>query len=278
MMAELADSAEHESAEREAGMTVLEHLQELRKRLVLALLGTVPGIAVAWYFKEILLEFLLAPLSRAWLALGIMQPAIHFANPVDPLIAYLKIAIVAGLLFSSPWIFWQIWAFVAPGLYRREKRLAVPFVIASTVFFCGGAFFGYGAVFPPAFELFLGMAGTLPQGSMDLQATIMLREYLNLATRLLVAFGVVFEIPVAIAFLSLAGLVNWKQLLRFGRIWIVLSAVLAALLTPPEITSQLMMLVPLVSLYFISIGVAYLLGPKPDAEPHGDAEDEGMAE
>ena len=277
MIAELPESAEREDAEQDAGMTVLEHLQELRKRLALALLGTVPGIAVAWYFKETLLEFLLVPLSRAWLALGMKEPVIHFSNPVDPFIAYLKIAIVAGLLFSSPWIFWQIWAFVAPGLYRRERQLAIPFVVGSTVFFCGGAFFGYGAVFPPAFELFLSMAGTLPQGSMDLQATIMLNEYLNLATRLLLAFGVVFEIPVAIAFLSLAGLVNWKQLLRFGRIWVVLSAVLAAMLTPPEISSQLMMLVPLVSLYFLSIGIAYLLGPKPESEPTGGDADEGMA-
>lgn len=276
-MAELPRADGRDSAEQDAGMTVLEHLQELRKRLILALLGTVPGIAVAWYFKEILLEFLLAPLARAWLRLGMEEPVIHFANPVDPFIAYLKIAIVAGLLFSSPWVFWQVWAFVAPGLYRREKRLAIPFVVGSTVFFCGGAFFGYGAVFPPAFELFLGMSGSLPQGSMDLQPTIMLTEYLNLATRLLLAFGVVFEIPVAIAFLSLAGLVNWKQLLRFGRIWVVLSAVMAALLTPPEVTSQLMMVVPLVGLYFLSIGIAYLLGPRPDQEPEGGDDDGGPA-
>jgi sec-independent protein translocase protein TatC len=277
-MAELPESAGgEETPEQETGMTVFEHLQELRKRLILALLGTVPGMVVAWYFKEILLEFLLAPLSRAWMALGMPEPVIHFANPVDPFIAYLKIAIVAGLLFSSPWIFWQIWAFVAPGLYRREKRLAIPFVIGSTVFFCGGAFFGYGAVFPPAFELFLGMAGTLPQGSIDLQPTIMLTEYLNLATRLLLAFGVVFEIPVAIAFLSLAGLVNWKQLLKFGRVWVVMSAVLAAMLTPPEISSQLMMLVPLVVLYFLSIGLAYLLGPRPQAEPGDGDQNQGVA-
>jgi sec-independent protein translocase protein TatC len=276
-MAELPESSGPEIPEQDAGMTVLEHLQELRKRLILALLGTVPGIAAAWYFREVLLEFLLAPLTRAWLRLGMKEPVIHFANPVDPFIAYLKIAIVAGLLFSSPWVFWQVWAFVAPGLYRREKRLAVPFVIGSTIFFCGGAFFGYGAVFPPAFELFLGMSGTLPQGSIDLQPTIMLDQYLNLATRLLLAFGVVFEIPVAIAFLALAELVNWKQLLRFGRIWVVVAAILAAALTPPDVSSQLMMLVPLVALYFLSIGIAYLLGPRPGAEEGGDGGGEGLA-
>jgi len=244
-------------------MTLLDHLSELRVRLVRALLGLVPGVVVAWAYRAELLEWLVAPMSKAWRQLGLGEPTIHFANPVDLFVAYMQIAIVFGLLASSPWVFWQVWGFIAPGLYSREKRFAIPFVLASTLFFVGGALFGYSMVFPPAFEQFLGMAGSLPENTVRVQATIMIDEYMAFTTRLLLAFGLVFEVPVVVAFLAMAGLVNWKQLLMFGRWWVLIASVLAAFLTPPDVGSQMMMLVPLVVLYYLSVGVAYVLGPKP---------------
>jgi sec-independent protein translocase protein TatC len=201
-------------------------------------------------------------------------PTVHFANPVDPFVAYTKLSIICGLLFASPWVFYQLWAFVAPGLYKRERNLAIPFVLASTIFFAGGAFFGYAVVFPAGFETLLGLSGMLPNSTIRVQPTIMLDEYMDFATHMLLAFGVVFEVPVIVTFLSLVGLVNWKQLYAFGRWWVVIASVIAAVLTPPDVGSQMMMLIPLVTLYFLSVGIAYFLGPKPPPEEKPEPEDE----
>ena len=244
-------------------MTIWEHLRELRTRLILALLGLIPGVVVAWWLRERLLDFLVAPLAKAWMHLGLGQPTLHFSNPVDPFVAYLRIAMIVGLIFASPWIAYQLWAFIAPGLYRRERLYAIPFALASALFFAGGAFFGYAFVFPIGFESLLGMSGMLPSKLVNVAPTIMIDEYLSFATQMLLGFGVVFEVPVVVAFLALAGLVNWKQLLSFGRWWVVLAAVLAGVLTPsPDVGSQLMMLTPLVVLYYAAVLIAYFIGPK----------------
>ncbi len=253
-------------------MTVLEHIGELRGRLIKALLGTIPGMWIAWTYKEYLLDFLLAPLAQAWRHLGLGAPTVHFSNPVDLFVAYMKITVIVGLMVASPWVFYQLWAFVAPGLYKRERMYAVPFVLASTIFFAGGAFFGYAVVFPAGFETLLGMSGELPSATIRVQPTIMLDEYMTFATRMLLAFGVVFEVPVIVTFLSLVGLVNWKQLLAFGRWWVVIASIIAAILTPPDVGSQMMMLVPLVVLYFLSVGLAYFLGPKVPPTPRKSAD------
>ncbi len=252
---------------RDVPMTVWEHLTELRTRLIRALLGTIPGIAAAWILRERLLDFMVAPLAKAWVRLGLGEPTLHFSNPVDPFVAYLRIAIVVGLIFTSPWIAYQVWAFISPGLYSREKAYAIPFALASAVFFAGGAFFGYAVVFPVGFESLLGMSGMLPSRLVKVAPTIMIDEYLSFATQMLLGFGVVFEVPVVVAFLALAGIVNWKQLLKFGRWWVLLASILAGVLTPsPDVGSQMMMLTPLVVLYFAAVGIAYLIGPKVEAK------------
>lgn len=247
-------------------MTVMEHLRELRKRLVLGVIGLIPGAVLGWTYKEPLLNAFLKPYSEAFERLGLGTPAIHFANPISPLMAYFKLSIIAGLMVGMPWIAWQVWRFIAPGLYPSERRYAIPFSFASTLFFCGGAWFGFEIVFPMAFDMLLGMSGDI--GGVTIQPTIMIDEYLAFATRMLLAFGTVFEIPVVVTLISAAGLVNWQQLLDFGRWWIVVAAVLSALLTPPDISSQLLMIIPLVVLYFLSVGVAYFVGPA--VEPKGD--------
>jgi len=260
-----------EEPSRDEPMTLMDHLSELRTRLVRSLLGTIPGITVAWIYRAELLEWLVAPMSKAWRQLGLGEPTLHFGNPVDLFVAYMQIAMVFGLLAASPWVFWQIWGFISPGLYSREKRYAIPFVAASTLFFVGGALFGYSMMLPAAFEQFLGMAGELPQGSIRVQPTIMIDEYMGFSTRLLLAFGLVFEVPVVVAFLAMAGMVNWKQLLNFGRWWVLIASVIAALLTPPDVGSQMLMLIPLVVLYYLSVGVAFFLGPKPNAAAPSNA-------
>lgn len=256
-----------ENPEDDEPMTIWEHIRELRTRLMRAVIALIPSTMLAWEYKEQLLSFLVKPLTKAWLSLGLGEPTLHFANPVDPFIAYMQIAIAVGFLGASPFIFYQLWMFIAPGLYAREKAYALPFVLASTLFFVGGAFFGYAVVFPLGFETLLAMGGMLPTGDLRVQPTIMITEYLGFATRMLLAFGLVFEVPVVIAFLALAGIVNWKQLIGFGRWWIVIAAVIAGILTPStDVGSQMMMLVPLIVLYYLGVLVAFLIGPKPDKE------------
>ena len=243
--------------EDDVEMTFFDHLGELRNRLVKALIGVVPFVVLAWAYKEAIFEFLKRPLDIACERDPVCDEiVIHVPNPTDPIVGYMLIAVIVGLILAGPWIFYQMWMFIAPGLYRRERRLAIPFVLVSTLFFVGGSFFGYYLVLPPAFELFMSFL------SEDIVPNFMLLDYLELSTRLLLAFGVVFEVPVVITFLSFAGIVNWKQLLGFTRWWIVISAVIAALLTPPDVGSMSMMLVPLVLLYLVSIFLAWLFGPK----------------
>jgi sec-independent protein translocase protein TatC len=255
-------------------MTVLEHLGELRSRLIKSLLGMIPGMMVAWEYRQNLLEFLLVPYTAAWHKLGLGKAIMNFSSPPEVLVVHMKIAVVCGLMFTSPWVFYQIWAFISPGLYKRERYYAVPFVLASTVFFVGGAFFAYRLMMPNMYEVLLGMGGELPGGSLVIQPMQMITDNIAFATNMLLAFGVVFEVPVVVTFLALAGIVNWRQLLSFGRWWAVIASVLAALLTPTaDAFTMLMMLGPLLVLYYFAVVLAYLFGPKPsrDQEAQGEA-------
>jgi sec-independent protein translocase protein TatC len=248
-------------------MTVLEHLGELRSRLIKALLGTLPAVIVCWHYRVELLGFLLEPFSIAYRRLGLGDKAVmNYSNPPEMFTSYMKIAIVCGLMLASPWVFYQVWAFIAPGLYRRERMYAIPFVVSSSVFFAGGAFFAYSALMPSMYETLLGMGGEIPQASLLIQPMMMITQNLAFATQVLLAFGVVFEVPVVVTFLALAGVVNWRQLLAFGRWWAVIASVLAAVLTPTaDAGSMLLMLVPLIVLYYLSVVLAYFFGPKVDA-------------
>ncbi|HEY2734038.1 MAG TPA: twin-arginine translocase subunit TatC [Polyangiales bacterium] len=253
-------------------MTVLEHLGELRGRLIKALLGVLPGMFIAWGYRDNLLEFLFTPFADAYVALKLGKPVMHFSNPPELFMVQMKIAIVAGLMFSSPWVFYQVWAFVAPGLYRRERRFAIPFVVASTVCFACGAFFAYKLFMGPMYEALLGMGGLLPGGAISIEPMMMITENISFATQVLLAFGVVFEVPVVVTFLALAGIVNWRQLLSFGRWWVVISSLLAAVLTPTaDAVSMMIMMAPMVILYFLAVGLAFLFGPKLPAKSDDSA-------
>lgn len=258
-------------------MTVLEHLGELRTRLIRALLGTLPSMFIAWEFRQQLLGFLMEPFNIAYRRLGLGDKAVmNYSHPPEMFTTYMKIAIVCGFMISSPWVFYQVWAFIAPGLYKRERLYAIPFVLASTLFFAGGAFFAYYALMPQMYETLLSMGGELPSG-LVIQPMMMITENLSFATQMLLAFGVVFEVPVVVTFLALAGIVNWKQLLSFGRWWVVIASVISAVLTPtPDAGSMLLMLVPLVVLYYLSVALAYAFGPKPEASS-GDDDKAGAA-
>jgi sec-independent protein translocase protein TatC len=268
-----AAQTEATGPDEDVPMTVLEHLGELRKRLIRSLLGTLPAMIVAWEYRTQLLAFLLEPFSIAYRRLGLGDKAVmNYSHPPEMFTTYMKISIVCGFMMSSPWVFYQVWAFIAPGLYKRERLYAIPFVLASTTFFLGGAFFAYQALMPQMYETLLGMGGEIGSSGLLIQPMMMISENLSFATQILLAFGVVFEVPVVVTFLALAGVVNWKQLLAFGRWWVVIASILSALLTPtPDAGSMMLMLVPLVVLYYASVLLAYLFGPKPDVDTSGGA-------
>lgn len=254
-------------------MTFGEHLEELRKRLKHAAYAVIVCTLVAYAFSEFLFAVLAQPLIKAWGEAGLGQPQLHFANPIEPFFTFLKISLVAGVFIASPIVFYQIWSFVAPGLYRHEKRYALPFAVASALFFLGGAAFGYFLVFPYGFQFFLGFAksnmGRMEQllgqkvgislvHTFKLTPTLMMGEYFGLVWRLLLAFGLIFELPLVVFFLSLAGLVNPGALWRFNRYFIILSFVVGAVLTPPDVITQIFMAAPLLVLYNLSILFSFI--------------------
>ena len=187
--------------------------------------------------------------------------------PADAFLGYFELSLTAGVVASAPIIFYQLWSFISPGLYKKEKRLIVPFVLFSTMLFLSGVAFAYYVAFPFTFNYFLSLLGQVSEG-VELTQIVTLEFFLDFATRFLLAFGAVFELPLFIAFLVLANIVTPKQLLRFGRWATVLAFVVGAVVTPgPEVTSQLAVSLALVALYFLSIPLAFLLSPR--AEPAG---------
>lgn len=271
--------------EDDVEMGFFEHIGELRKYLLRAMLGLIPGTVVAGIFYQEVVGWLFAPLKDAWeysLEVGVElpteTPTLQTLDPTELLVVYFKAVLIAGLLSGAPWIFWQFWQFVSPGLYRREKRLALPFVFLSTILFVGGALFAYYVALPLILNWFLSLGGKLP-GDILVKQEYSVESLFDIVFRLMLAFGAVFELPVVTSFLAAAGIVDWRMLWKFTRYWIVIAIVLAAVLTPPDPISQLIMFAPLLLLWGLAIGLAALVGKKrePETEDGGDDEDEADA-
>lgn len=249
--------------EEELHMTFFEHLEELRTRLMWSLVPFIPAFVAAWIYREEVFSLLVVPLNTAWQSMGLGTPKLHFASPVDPMVVYLKQSAVVAFLASSPWVFYQAWSFISPGLYSQEKRYVVPFVLASTTCFTIGGLFGWFYIFPPTFETLMDFSGKLPGGVVEIEPTLMMGEYISFISQMLFVFGVTFEVPVIITFLSLAGFVTYKQLLKFGRWWVVVASLLAAILTPTQdALSMLLLMAPLIGLYYLAVALAYLIDLK----------------
>ncbi|HEY3819545.1 MAG TPA: twin-arginine translocase subunit TatC [Polyangiaceae bacterium] len=251
------------SPERDVRMTIWEHLEELRRRVIKAAAGVVVTTVVAWCFRVELLAWLVIPYQRTWF-LKFQKPLIlQTLAPADAFLGYLELSLTAGIVGAAPIIFYQLWSFISPGLYRKEKRLVVPFVVFSTTLFLSGVAFAYYVAFPFTFKYFMSLLGDVRPG-VELTQIVTLEFFLDFATRFLLSFGAVFELPLFIAFLVLANIVTPKQLLKFGRWATVLAFALGAVVTPgPEVTSQIAVSGALIGLYFISIPIAYLLKPRP---------------
>jgi sec-independent protein translocase protein TatC len=232
-------------------LPLTDHLAELRGRLFKALSAWLVATVLVYSSSERVFRFLMEPAVRA---LGDGRPLQAIA-PAEIFFTYLKSALLFGFVLALPVVFWQAWRFVAPGLYPSEKNTVVPFVAASTLLFAGGAAFGYAVVFPVMFEFFIGFDSDFVQSSWTM------REVFALTTRMLLAFGVAFELPVVVFFLSLAGIVEAPALLRGTPYAVIAIFVVAAILTPtPDWVTQLLLAVPMVLLYLLGVGVSYLFG------------------
>ena len=231
---------------------LLSRLGEIRKRLVRSAMAVGAGFAVTYAFSERLFEILAYPL-KANMPAG---DRLVYTSLPEMFFIYIKTALVAGVLLAAPFVFYQIYLLIAPGLYQKEQRTLIPFVLCSTVLFVGGALFGYFVVFPFGFKFFLAFSNE------HLRALPSVKQYFSLAVKLLFAFGFVFELPVVVFFLSRMGVVTANLLKRKRRHAILLIFILAAVLTPPDVISQFMMALPVMALYEISILVAKVAGKK----------------
>jgi sec-independent protein translocase protein TatC len=244
------------------------HLEELRNRLIACFIAVGVGFVASYAFKEKLFYILVAPLKQ------VMKEGdtLIYTHLPEAFFTFLKTALISGLMLASPILLYQFWMFVAPGLYDREKRLLVPILLLSTIFFAGGALFGYFVVFPFGFKFFLSFATDTirPMPSM--------KEYLSFSAKLLLAFGVVFELPLVITFLARLGVVTVDFLKRYRKYAILLFFLGAAILTPPDVVTQVMMALPLILLYEVSIVGARIFGREKRADDAQTAESASQQE
>ena len=243
-------------------MTFLEHLDELRRRLVFMAVAIAIGFGIGWLVREPVLDLLLAPVV-ACLPPGTLPV---YTTLAEPFLLSMKVAFFTGLVLSFPVLLWQIWGFVQPGLYAHERRWALPFLAFGSLFFLVGCAFGYWIVFPASARFLIGFAGD------GLTPMLSVGRLFGFETRLILALGLVFEMPVFIAILSRIGLVSASWLLRHFKHAVVLIAILAAVLTPtPDAVTMLLVALPMTVLYLLGVGVAALVGrPRIDPSPSGD--------
>ena len=242
-------------------MPFFAHLVELRNRLRNAAIFFVIGTVVSWFFAEDIYAWLRVPLDKAWHrhpGLG-EETRMAFGSVVEPFWVYMSVALWSGIFVASPFIFHQLWKFIAPGLYKRERRYAFGFAFASAAFFIGGALFCYYLVLGNLYGFLLDYANenTVP--------VLSLRDYFDLTKNMMLAFGGVFELPILIYFLAVTGIVTPRSLWRFNRWFIVLAFIIGAVLTPsPDVVSQVLMALPMIVLYNASILVSFLVVRKRD--------------
>lgn len=248
-----------QAAVDETRMSFLEHLSELRTRLRNAALVFLAAVIVSFIFVKKYFVFLTRPARQAWeLALGGQPAVFHFASPTEPFWVYTKIALIGALLAASPFVLWELWKFVAPGLYKKERRLVMAITVATAGCFLGGSIFGYLVLCTPALTYMFSFAEKF--AGFEIQPTIMMDELVGFMLAMLLGTGVAFELPIVLAVLGWIGLVTARQLWRFDKYALILSAVVGGVLTPgPDVLSQLLMAGPLFLLYNLSIVIVWLI-------------------
>jgi sec-independent protein translocase protein TatC len=231
------------------GMSLMEHLDELRKRIVHSALFLAGGFIVAWIFKDWLLNFLQKPLLK-------IGKSLVFTHPMDALNLYLQVALLAGAIIASPFILFQVWLFIAPGLYQKEKRFVVPFMSATVGLFLAGASFGYFYVLPGAMKILIIDMGH------NFTPMITIEDYSSFFLSIILGLGISFELPILIFFLAMFGIVSPRFLWKNIRYAILAVFIVAAIICPsPDPWTMCIYAIPMLALYLIGIGVAWYVHP-----------------
>jgi sec-independent protein translocase protein TatC len=233
-------------------MSFLDHLEELRKRLLISFIAVAVGFLACWAFAEPIFAVIQRPLT-SYLPPG---DKLAYTRLTAPFFLYMKVAFFAGLFVAAPVILLQLWLFIAPGLYKKERRLAAPFIVFGSLFFILGGYFGYRFLLPATCAFFVETGKQFKQ-------MVTVDDYFGFASTIILATGLVFETPILIFFLARLGIVTPAFLMQKFKYAIVLSFVISAIVTPtPDIVTQAALAVPMILLYLIGVGVAYLFGKK----------------
>ena len=255
-MPELAASSPVNASDQEQMPTMgfLDHLEELRKRIIYSIIAIAVGFLACWGFRENIYAVIQRPVMDALQRNGLSAKLVYL-NPTDPFNLYLKVAGMAGLFVTSPFVLYQVWCFISPGLYRTEKRYVMPFMASTVALFLAGGYFGYKVVLPQALVFLIGFGK-------EFQPMITLTEYSSLFLTIYVGLGVIFEMPIVIFFLALMGIVSAGWMWRNIRYAILGIFVIAAIITPtPDILNMCIFAAPMVFLYVLSIGIAWRVHP-----------------
>src|SRR5882672_8668296 len=235
-------------------MGFLEHLEELRRRIIYSIVAMAGGFFLCWGYAQRIYDVMQRPVIEALQKNGITAKLVYL-NPTEPFNLYMKVGLMAGLFVASPFVLYQVWLFISPGLYRNEKRYVFPFMFSTVALFLTGGYFGYKLVLPQALVFLIGYGK-------EFQPMITLGEYSSLFLAVIIGLGVIFEMPILVFFLSLMGIVTAGWMWRNLRYSILGIFVVAAILTPTtDIVNMCVFAAPMIALYLLSIGIAWLVHP-----------------
>ena len=236
-------------------MSFLDHLEELRRRIIYSIIAVAVGFFACWNYHEFIFGYVQRPIMDALQRNGMAEKLVYL-NPTEPFNLYLKVAALAGLFVTSPVVLYQVWMFISPGLYRNEKRYVFPFMFSTVLLFLAGGLFGYKMVYPAALNFLIDYGK-------QFQPMITIGEYTDLFLTIMLGMGVIFEMPILVFFLSLMGIVTAGWMWRNLRYSILVIFIIAAIITPTtDILNMCIFAAPMVALYILSIGIAWLVHPK----------------
>lgn len=262
----MADNTDEEESdpggpEDDVPMSFFDHLNELRKRLVRSALGIVLAFVGCYAFIDELRAVILKPFYESWKSVELEGAAqLQALSALETFLTDLRITVIVAIFVAGPIVFYQLWMFIAPGLYRSERNLVVPFVATSAVMFAGGGLFCYYFVVPVATDFFLQYSLNTGGGEVQIKPNFTYASYVQYETRLLLGFGAMFEFPLGVYFLAKAGVITHKTLIRHWKLMTLIFFIAGALLTPPEPVTQVLMAAPMIGLFWASVGVAYVVG------------------
>jgi len=255
-MPELATtiSPDEEPHDSMPAMSFLEHLEELRRRIIYSIIAIAVGFFACWGYAEKIFEIMQRPIMEALKHNGMSQTLVYL-NPTEPFNLYLKVGALAGLFVSSPFVLYQVWLFISPGLYRNEKKYVTPFMFFTVALFLAGGYFGYRLVYPQALEFLIGYGK-------QFTPMITIGEYTDLFLVIIIGMGIIFELPILVFFLSLMGIITAGWMWRNLRYSILVIFIIAAIITPTtDILNMCIFAAPMVALYILSIAIAWMVHP-----------------